>query len=83
MSSARHWAQSFSFRPGLGFSPSANAPSITRWVSRPLVVRCTAPGKTKRRWDGSLYALAFFLLENLGVRHEVVSALSALDDNNP
>ena len=33
--------------------------------------------------DGSLYALAFFLLENLGVRHEVDSALSALDDNNP
>ena len=66
MSSARHWAQSFSFRPGLGFSPSANAPSITRWVSRPLVVRCTAPGKTKRRWRMVVSTLShFFFLRTL------------------
>ena len=33
--------------------------------------------------DGRLNALAFGLLESLGVRHEVVSALPSLEANDP
>ena len=33
--------------------------------------------------DGRLNALALCLLESLGVRHELVSALSALEANDP
>ena len=33
--------------------------------------------------DGRLNAIALCLLKSLGVRHEVVSALSALEANDP
>ena len=49
MSSARHWAQFFSGRPGSGFSPHQPSPNIIRWVGRSLVVRCTASAKRRRR----------------------------------
>ena len=49
MSSARHWAQFFSGRPHPGFTPPAIVPNMSRWSSRSLVVRCTAPAKSRRR----------------------------------
>ena len=35
-------------RPRPVFTSPANAPNITRWVSRSLVVSCTAPAKRSR-----------------------------------
>ena len=83
-SSARHWAQFFSGRIGPGFSPPAIVPNITRRVSRSLCVRCTPPGKEETPFpNGRLDALALCLLKVLGLRHEVVCALSALEANDP
>ena len=48
-SSTRHWALLFSGRSRPGFTPAAIVPNITRWVSHSLLVRCTAPAKTRRR----------------------------------
>ena len=49
MLSTRHWAQFFSGRPRPGLTPPAIASNIRRWVSRSLVVRCTAPANRRRR----------------------------------
>ena len=84
MSSTRHWAQFFFDRPRPGFTPPAIVPNFTRWVSRSLVVRCTAPAKRRRRLRigvSTLSHCAFF--ESLGVRHAVVGAPSALKTNDP
>ena len=85
MSSARHWAQCYSGRPGPGFSPPANVPNITRWSSRSLVVRCTAPAKRRRRLRMVVSTLSHcaFLRALAYDMNEVVGALSALEASDP
>ena len=80
-SSARHWAQFFSGRPGPGFSPPQPSPQHhpagQTLIGRPLY----APRKEEvgvSLADGCLNALALCLFEGLGVRREGVRALSAL-----
>ena len=68
--------------PGPEFSPPAIVPNITRRVSRSLsAVR--PPEEETPFADGRLDALALCLNEGLGVRHEVICALSALEANDP
>ena len=53
-------------------------------MGQPLIGRPYDPRKEEASFaDGRLNALALFLLESLGVRHEVVSALSAPEANDP
>ena len=53
-------------------------------MGRPLIGRpLYGPRKEEASFVDRLNALALCLLENLGVLHEVVSALSALGANDP
>ena len=84
MSPTRHRANAIPGRPGLGFSPPAIVPNITRRVTRSEFARCNGPPSTETAFaDRDLDALALCLLEGVGVRHSVVGALPAMDANHP
>ena len=82
MPSARHWAQLFSGRSRV--HPTSQRPKHHP-MGQPLIGRpWFGPRKEEPSFaDGRLDALALCLLESLGVRHEVVGALSALEANDP
>ncbi|MEP4442048.1 MAG: hypothetical protein ABJ059_01195, partial [Hyphomicrobiales bacterium] len=79
MSSARHGTRFFSGRPCPGFSPPAivskHFPADPPLIGRPL----NGPRKKASFEDGRLEAPVLCLVEDHGVRHEVVNALSALE----
>ena len=81
MSSARHWAQFFCYRPAPGFYPPAIVPNITRHES--AVHRSSVLQEEGSFADGCLNAPTLCLLESLGELHEVVGALSSLEANAP
>ena len=64
--------------------PTTNRPKH-HLMGQPLIGRpLYGPRKEEASFaDGRLNALALCLLESLGVRHEVASALSALEANSP